>query len=443
MNTKLEFTAEDVGFEKSDPFHARPAEETGPEIASELNLPSASDAGADNESEQVTLPAFPEKAWRGLFAVYRAAMADATEASDAFHFAALWARCAVALGRRVQFRYGMPLFPNVYLLCFGTTGDRKTTATRNTGELGSAFKIVRGGGSGEGLADEFAAAEPGKGLLLYAEEFSQILRPGRWEGATLIPFLTACFDCPPQYEMKLRKSPVKLDRPTPTVLGGTTPEWFWQDFHARDFQGGFGGRIFFFTGRPKEDIPLPKTPNVTGVSRGVDKLELVTPCEAGFDVEASELWDTFYRTWRKEETRHDALLQTAVRRIPAYVLKLAMLYAASEGTLPEINLDQLSAAVQVAKYGVGCAKELLSLQCSGINPRKELERRILGFVSSQPGCKTTKREIYRALARHYSDAEAFNRAFESLVRAGELFTKSAGRSSFLVSREPLEEETWR
>jgi hypothetical protein len=192
------------------------------------------------------LPSFPKAAWRGIFADYRAALEQTTEASDAFHFAALWARCAVALGRRVSFPYAMQLFPNVYLVCFGATGDRKTTATRIGTKLGSPYKLISGGGSGEGLADEFSGAEIGQSLLIHAEEFSQILRPGRWDGSTLKPFLTQCFDCPERYEMKFRKDPIEIDQPTPSLLAGTTADWFWQDFQGRDFQGGFGNRIFFF-----------------------------------------------------------------------------------------------------------------------------------------------------------------------------------------------------
>lgn len=384
------------------------------------------------------LPAFPEAAWRGVFADYRAAMQRATEACDAFHFAALWARCAVALGRRAFFFCGMRAYPNVYLVAFGPTGDRKTTATRMATEIGDPYKIVRGGGSGEGLADEFSDAEPGQGFLLYAEEFSQVLRPGRWEGATVLPFLTQCFDCPPRYEMKFRKSPVQLEQPTPSVLAGATPDWFWQDFRARDFQAGFGNRLFFFAGARKPAIPLPVSPNLEAISRSVNALAAIQTCEAGFDQEASALWQEFYVAWDKEESRRDPLLLAAVKRIPPYVLKLAMLYAALEGTLPEITFDQLRAAILVGRYGEKCAAELLSLQNTGTSPRKELERRILAHVGAQPGAVTTKRELYKALWRHYSDAETFNRAFDSLVRAGELFTKSAGRGSVWVGREPFE-----
>lgn len=390
------------------------------------------------QPERAALPEFPKAAWRGLFADYRTATERATEASDAFHFAALWARCAVALGRRVRFSYGMQLFPNVYVVCFGPTGDRKTTATRMGAEIGSAFKIVRGGGSGEGLADEFSGAEPGQGFLLYAEEFSQVLRPGRWDGATLIPFLTQCFDCPPRYEMKFRKSPVELEQPTPSLLSGATPDWFWQDFRAKDFQGGFGNRLFFFAGARKPAIPLPESPRLDAISRAVDALAAIQPCEARFDAKAGALWEKFYRAWDAEESRRDPLLLAAVKRIPAYILKLGMLYAALEGTLPGIMSDQLTAAILVGRYGENCAKELLSLQNSGTNPRKELEGRILALAVAEPNGAVTKREIYKRLWRHYSDAEVFNRAFASLVRAGELFTKHEGRGRVWVSREPLD-----
>ena len=305
-------------------------------------------------------------------------------------------------------------------------------------EIGSPFRIVRGAGSGEGLADEFSGAEPGQGFLLYAEEFSQVLRAGRWDGATLIPFLTQCYDCPLRYEMKFRKSPVELEQPTPSLLAGATPDWFWQDFRAKDFQGGFGNRIFFFAGARKPAMPLPESPSLDAISRTVDTLATIQPCEARFDAKARALWEKFYRAWDAEELLRDPMLLAAVKRIPAYILKLGMLYAALEGTLPEITYDQLTGAILVGRFGEDCAKELLSLQNCGTNPRKELERRIQALVRAEPSGMATKRDTYKRLWRHYSDAESFNRAFDSLVRAGELFTKSAGRGSVWVSTEAFD-----
>lgn len=134
------------------------------------------------------------------------------------------------------------------------------------------------------------------------------------------------------------------------------------------------------------------------------------------------------------ETR-PALL-AAIQRIPAYVLKLGMLYAALERTLPEIQYEQIAAAILVGRYGEACARELLSLQNAGTNPRKELERRILAFVAKQPSRSVGKRDVYRNLHRHYRDAEEFSRAYESLKRAGELFEAMVGKAIW-VSLEPL------
>lgn len=412
---------------------------SGPQILYDADVPKRESEAMAAQSIKVThsLPTFPEAAWRGIFTDYRSAMQGATEASDAFHFAALWARCAVALGRRVSFQSGMQLFPNVYIVCFGPTGDRKTTATRKATEIGGAYQLVSGAGSGEGLADEFSRAAPGEGLLIHAEEFSQVLRPGRWDGSTLKPFLTQCFDCPPRYQMKFRKQPIELDRPTPSLLAGTTPDWFWQDFSARDFQGGFGNRILFFTGERKADLPLPEAPDTERVSGQIGALANVGPCQAHLDPQARELWETFYRARRAEESKLEPLSQAAVQRIADYVLKLAMLYASAEGTLPKVTIGQLAAAILVGRYCEACAAEVLSLQHAGTNPRKELERRILAFVNGQPAKTTKKRDVYRALARHYKDAEDFDRAFRSLERAGELFTCAMQRGSVSVSTEPL------
>jgi hypothetical protein len=380
------------------------------------------------------MPDFPPEAWRGIFADYRDAMKSATEASDVFHFGALWARCATALGRRVHMNVGMRQYANVYVVCFGATGDRKTTATRRGIDLGGPCGIIRGGGSGEGLADEFQKAIPGEGLVLYAEEFSQLLRPGQWSGATLIPFLTQCFDCPDRYELKFRKKPVVLDRPTPTLLAGTTPDWFWQDFRVRDFQGGFGNRIFFLTGSRKEAMPLPEMPSLDGIATAIDWIGATEPCEARFDSNAAILWGKFYREWTAGRQSRDPLLAAATERITSYILKLAMLYAAIESTLPVIVADQLQAAILVGEYGEKSAAELLALQHAATNPRKELERRILAATTT----KTTKRSIYTQLWRHYSNSEEFNKAFDSLVRAGNLFTKPGYHGRVWVARQPFD-----
>ena len=46
---------------------------------------------SEKEQAQPVPTEFPDIAWRGIFAEYRAAMDGTTEASDVAHFATLWA----------------------------------------------------------------------------------------------------------------------------------------------------------------------------------------------------------------------------------------------------------------------------------------------------------------------------------------------------------------
>src|SRR5689334_10098530 len=97
----------------------------GAEERAERNVRADSPEAIDS-----SLPAFPEIAWRGMFAAYRDVVKDTTEASDVTHFAALWATCGVRLGRSIYMAAGDAVYPNVYICVFGPTGDKKTTGER-------------------------------------------------------------------------------------------------------------------------------------------------------------------------------------------------------------------------------------------------------------------------------------------------------------------------
>jgi hypothetical protein len=378
---------------------------------------------------------FPRRAIRGLFDEYIAAMQTATEASDAFHFATLWARIATALGRRMNFYLGLDLYPNVYLACFGPTGDRKTSATRNVLHLGNEFNHISGGGSAEGISDKLSTQTAGEGVLIYGEELSSILRPGKWDGATLLPFLTHCFDCPPKYEMAFRKQKIALLEPTPSLLAGTTPTWFWDDMNPKDIAGGFGNRIFYFAGMPKDLIALPKKPQLESVSHKIGMLSNLKPMAATLDADAQTLWEEYYRHEHHKKGQDPYSLQgMATRRITLYVMKLAMAFSASESSSGEITRDHLEAAIAVGRYGEECVGELLSLRELTPSPRKELEKRIIDFVRSEPEGRASKRTICQRL---HCDAETFNRTLDALVRAGQLYAQTGDRrDSVWVSVEP-------
>jgi hypothetical protein len=387
----------------------------------------------DGDCEVNALPQFPDAAWRGLFANYRDEMRDCSEASDVHNFLAFWVAAGNALGRRVYFTYGMQLYANVYGIGFGPSGDFKTSALRRAAAMTerAGLRVVRGVGSGEGITDGLGE-EP---TLFSLDEFTSLTRQGKWDGSTLLPTLTEIFDCPEKFEREYRKKPISLHHPICSILAGTTETWFWRDVRESDFEGGFGNRFIYLTGPPNKPMSLPGTPDLEFAITALSELKALPEQEVRLDSEAAQMWDRFYLAWRK--TTVSALEGTATKRIPAYVLKLAMTYSALERTLPEIRVDQLKDALLVGRYAVKCARHLIGERFSGANAFRELEKRITAWVSSAPQRVTTKRNLYRALARHYQNAEQFNRVFDSMVRAGSLYAKPAQRSLF-VSTEPFD-----
>lgn len=320
----------------------------------------------DAPEPQATPLVFPETAWRGPFAEYRAAMNGTSEAPDSAHFAALWAVAAARLRRRVSIHYAFTHYANVFLVNFGTTGDSKTSSMRQGLRLlptNGSVRVARGVGSAEALGDWMAQSEDGARVshLLFLEELGSLLVRGGWEGSTLLSFLTETFDAPEIYEIPFRKRPVKVEEPTPVLLAGTTPEWFWRSAQERDFHGGFGNRLFFLTGLPKPPIPMPGKPDPVMLARvksALDRLCDIEPCEMGLSADALELWRSFYLAWKA--TTFDPLTAAATKRTPAYALKLALVYASFEQTAPIITADQLTASILVARFGVACAEHLIA-----------------------------------------------------------------------------------
>ncbi len=366
------------------------------------------------------LPDFPESAWRGSFADYREAMAGTTEASDVAHFSALWAGAAVTLERRVSMYAGERIFANVYLSVFGPTGDKKTTAQRrilNQSLLGSSVRVIRNLGSTEGLADALKRDDGADAVALFFwEELTALLVRSRWSGSTILEFITETFDCPAEWGLKYRKDPITLAAPTPTILAGTTCEWFWKNARPEDFFGGFGNRFLYMTGPKKKPIPNPMEPGGAALQRvrhSLARLSELQPVEARFDRTAGQLWERFYLNW--EERERTGLYAAAVKRVHVYIRKLAMTYAALEGTLPEIGFDQLKSAIAVGLYAAECAKALIDAQHATLRPEGQLEQKFMKWIEAHDGAR--KRHMQQTLSKITGGCEVFNKVLLNLARA--------------------------
>jgi hypothetical protein len=378
-------------------------------------------------------PLFPRQAWRGVFERYRAAVSGKSEAAEAYHFVALWSVCGAALERKIWIPYFHKVYPNTYLVCIGPTADHKTSAERLAVAQAEAAgqRTIRGGGSGEGIAEEL---QPGP-CLVFMEEISTLLRAQRWEGATLGPMLTEVFDCPDRYERRYRKNPINVERPTLSLLSASTPEWFWRDAREVDLEGGLGNRLLFFDGIPKDSVPFPGLVDVDFIGELRKVLAGTPETEAHLTDQAKALWERFYHAWRKRSQKLEPLEAAMTKRLDVYTLKLALLYARLEGTLPWIDEDQLTAAILVTNYAAGAVKRLIDLRRAGSNPAKDLESRIVMAVKNTKTLPTSRRYLHQSLSRYARSAQEFNKAFEAVERADLIRTERDGRRTLVWPAE--------
>jgi hypothetical protein len=116
-----------------------------------------------------------------------------------------------------------------------------------------------------------------------------------------------------------------------------------------------------------------------------------------------------------EQSERNGLYAAAVKRVHIYIRKLAMTYAALEGTLPEISIEQLKAAIAVGVYAAECAKMLVDAQNATFRPQSELEQKFLKWIEDHEGTK--KRYMQQTLSKMTGGCETFNRVLMNLARA--------------------------
>jgi len=265
--------------------------------------------------------------------------------------------------------------------------------------LAPSVRVIRNLGSTEGLADAWKRDDDADAVALFFwEELTPLIARGRWSGSTILEFITETFDCPPEWGTQYRKNPIRIVAPTPTILAGTTSEWFWKNARPDDFFGGFGNRFLFLTGPKKKPIPNPSRPGTLALQQvraSLARLSEIRAVEARFSPAAERLWARFYMDWEQRE--RTGLYAAAVKRVHVCVRKLAMTYAALEGTLPEINIDQLKAAIAIGVYAGECARALIDAQKTASRPESALEERFLKWIESHDGAK--KRDMRKPSPR--------------------------------------------
>lgn len=364
----------------------------------------------------------PETAWTEWARLYRRAVGDSTEAADEFHYLALFTVLATAFGRNLVLHCGRPIYPNMYTVLVGPTGDRKSTAVQLAMELLARVApqalVLNGLGSQEGLMERMAQAEPGRcRTLLSVDELASFLKKARRESSgSLLEFVTEIFHCPDFKTHSTRSKAIHLELPTLSILAGSTPVWLEAALQQEDILGGFANRFVYVTASPKPDNPLPARPDQQALADLVAWVRRATaapPREMGWSPGARRLWCDFYVDWRRSTVEAGEQVVALLRRIDLYILKFASMAAAMEGA-PEIAPAHLTSAIELGRFLAGSACRLLGdLGASGDCRLETLVHEKLEEAQGQ----MTRKQLRQALGGRIS-GEKLDRILTAMERNG-------------------------
>lgn len=370
--------------------------------------------------------------------------------------------------------YGQKLFPNFYTVLVGPTGlTRKTTAIRigehlvydREGNPTDGTLLLPGISSAEGLLETIGGYNPKEEepvdctpTLLVIEEFASLLRKGKQESvANLAPMLTQMWDSANSIRLPTRKRPLIARNPFLSILAATTLEWLLTSITREEIMGGFGNRFLYFTAKPKDPIPMPVAPDYSSLEKLRADLIAIgafwkgSPCIIRLSPKALPLWDRFYWSFMKAD--RPELLQDLSQRIPAYALKVSLVYAAIEKS-KIIEPEHLLAGIELMKYYEYSLMELFGFFPGGDHAK--LEARIFKILQDNPhGIKVW--QLHRKLSGDVT-GQLLHRILQGLaqVEAVELYTPAdsgtkwvrpkkhllSARGSFLDSSEAIwEKET--
>jgi hypothetical protein len=118
------------------------------------------------------------------------------------------------------------------------------------------------------------------------------------------------------------------------------------------------------------------------------------------------------------------------KRLDVYTLKLGLVYARLEERLPNIEEEQLAAAMLVTNYAARAVKRLIDQRQAGSNPAKDAEARIFAAIRNTKH-PPIKRHTQQSLSK-YMSAREFNQGFDALLKSERIDAQEVARKRTLV-----------
>lgn len=357
-------------------------------------------------------------------------IAPHTEADPVAILSQLLVAFGAAVGRGAFFQVEATRHhPNEFMLLVGDSSRaRKGSSWDHVRRLLAAVdpsiepRILTGLSSGEGLiwaVRDPTSQDPGiqdQRLLVIEPEFASVLKASSREISTLSPTLRSAWDGRP-LAILTRTAPARASTAHITVIGHITQHELRHHTTSTELTNGYLNRILLIACRRQRLLPEGGHPDPlhgTGLTRLL-AATLKHARNAGhvsLNDHARQAWHHAYRQLAVEP--HDGIVAQITARTEAHVIRLALIYALTDG-VKQIGSRHLTAALALHDYAARSAAWALT-GATG----QPLAEQIHATLRHSPG-GLTRSQISQTL-NHNQPAGEIDHALHALHAAGRATT---------------------
>lgn len=267
-------------------------------------------------------------------------------------------------------------------------------------------------------------------------EFTSLLKKARRRStADLMEVLLSLYDGD-DLSPRTRSRPITVQEPFFCVITTTTPENLEANLTPLDIESGLMPRFMVFLGTERPALPYPDPPNhqllrgladrLADIERHARAVGSAGPVRLRGDV--LELWRDIFECLNQRAKATIGPGRAMLERIPAHVIKLALLYALQAGHTG-IELEDLQRAGLAGTYIVGTAG-LLPDGAEEV-PTARVEAKLLKLFEAQPDDRwLSANAIHRIVGGRVkaSEVKSLLAALVSLGRLEKRRTQVRGRT---------------
>jgi Protein of unknown function (DUF3987) len=361
-------------------------------------------------------PKISQHAWHGPLGELAARIAPVTEADPVAILVTVLALFGAMVGDGPHVRVGGAKHPaRIWPLVIGKTGSgRKGTSWHEARTLAGLWgsyaesylghRVVAGLASGEGLIaalvgedDDTSGVAFGR-LTIVETEFARVLTAAKREGSTLGPVLRQLWD--DGSAATLTKQAVRVDGAHAAVVAHVTPRELRLRLAESDLAGGTINRFLpVLSIRPHLLAHEPPRPDLTDLGQlvGTRMAAARHGDEIAREPATNHLWTEAYAALAEDEP--DGPLGSVLARGPAYVMRLALVYALADGA-SSIAAEHLLAALAVWDNAVQTARLLFPDTVAKTNRDKLAE-----FIRTAPEGRTRTEITTKCFGNNVASAE--------------------------------------